>query len=310
MTSINTSLLYQKGFDNISRSYAEATRVTNLLAQENRVNSFDDIHAKDDAKQFLSLNTALQMEDQFSRNMQTLQDRTNSMQSLLLNLYTIFENIYSVCSMYTHLPVEDNKASIIQICNNALYQIRNTFNNNIGGLYLFSGSKTNIPPINEHVLNNRNYRYVAGNDLKLDDSYYSGDDYKLSIQIAPYHIVEYGITANDLTFQKGLAGIHLFKEYTENNTRLPVAKQYLYESLNDLQRLIQNTRHSYSIASDYLENSQEIRNHVISSKDLIESNYDLDTLSLLSRFKNEEVLLKTSESIFMQMIDLNVLNYI
>ena len=308
--SINTSLLYQKGYDNIANTYNKAAKTTTLIAQSDRISSFDDIYEKDDAKQMLSINTSLQTERQFFINLQTLQSRTENIHIALLDIYKIFEGVYSACSMYTHMPITESADSISQICSSSLQQVRKVFNSKPTGVYLFSGSKLQTPPVNSNISEAKNYSYDLQYEAQLNSNYYDGDDYILVLQVSQYHDLEYGILASDPAFQKCIAGVHLFAEYVENGSTLSSAKEFLFEGLHDIQKLVQRTRNNYAVSNDYLDQAVRVEEMVSANANTIESHYDLDTISLLSKFKNEEMILKTTESVFMQMTDLTILNYL
>ncbi len=91
-----------------------------------------------------------------------------------------------------------------------LDQIAGFLNTNIGGRYLFAGTKTNVPPVMSPVPNNVNLGVP-------DTNYYQGNTTDQSVRAQENIEVSYGIRADNIAFQNLVASVHMFVDGLNNN---------------------------------------------------------------------------------------------
>lgn len=113
--------------------------------------------------------------------------------------------------------------------NAALDNIRGALNLRDGANYIFAGSKTNIEPVGSIVLNNN---LISGEPTA---NYYSGDNFKATLDVSNSLTVEYGLTAADPAFQKLIGAINAAKDAEAGgNQDYELAGDLLDEAINEL----------------------------------------------------------------------------
>jgi flagellar hook-associated protein 3 FlgL len=132
----------------------------------------------------------------------------------------------------------------------------------LDGRYIFSGSRTNIPPVDPVSM-----IVTPPTGGGPDTSYYQGDSTILSVPISQEHTISYGMLANEAGFEKMMRAIRLAKttSYTVpmDQTRIQNSLDTIDQAIEDLgdmlaeigmyRRSIEDTNLSHSQFEQYLE---------------------------------------------------------
>jgi flagellar hook-associated protein 3 FlgL len=127
------------------------------------------------------------------------------------DMYQNVRNIIEIANTFkSSLMLENSGAANVndldQASDTALRNIQSALNGKSGNIYIFSGSKTDIAPVDDLTLNSN---YVG---LVPTANYYNGDNFIHSVQANQTLTVEYGITAADEAFQNLIAGINAARD--------------------------------------------------------------------------------------------------
>ncbi len=135
----------------------------------------------------------------------------NSNETVLSRLKTMGESVKSTISIVTEtrqlITISrgssiSEKGALMQQAKALMARLSDQLNANLGGRYLFSGTKTDTRPVPDAIPENITLGVP-------DDAYYSGDNEVLSSRISDSFNMQYGITANDPAFQKLITAINL-----------------------------------------------------------------------------------------------------
>ncbi len=185
--------------------------------------------------------------------------------------------------------------------NNALDLIGASLNSKDGSNFIFSGSKTNVEPVDDLKLDNN---YIDGGATA---TYYNGDDFKQSVDVSTSQQVEYGITAADPAFQKLIAAINIAKSEEGTTANYNQAGEMLDEAISDLIALQAGTGDKGKIFD------QNTSYHQV-AKDTFENKYaeinSPDIIQLTIESSQLQATLQASFITFSKISNLSLTNYL
>ena len=115
----------------------------------------------------------------------------------------------------------------------AFEQLTNALNSQIGGRYLFAGSKADQEPVSDLTLSTN---VIAG---QATANYYQGDDFLSGVKANDTLEIEYGITAGDSAFTNLVAALNTAIDFDQNG-RIDdsiAAGDFLQTAIQDLATL-------------------------------------------------------------------------
>lgn len=182
---------------------SELGRLTRQISSGYQHEKFREL-AKDGAVELVvSLQSRLKETTAFSKSNSTVINRLNVAAQSVDQLTDISEK-FAVLLAKKRSPSGDELPFSEEV-NSFIKEAQNALNVNFEGLYLFSGSKTDTPPVADSVLFSSN----LGDDNVPTSNYYQGDDFIASVQSSRSQNVSYGVTASNEAFQNLFGALHL-----------------------------------------------------------------------------------------------------
>lgn len=188
----------------------KASSFTQLAGNVERISGFQERAGK--TENYISSNNLV------STRIETV---SNSLASIQL----VAESFRSDLAQFN--ATTESSFSLESSARSALQQIEDLLNVSIGGRYLFSGSRTNVPPIGDITAPVTTFG-------EADQNYYVGDSEKISGRISDSFELEYGVTANDPALQDLITGIRTALEGAQaGDFSIVTAGQDLVDSSQD-----------------------------------------------------------------------------
>ena len=230
------------------------SRVTNLsssrlinsliLKSQDRINeqqiklttqqkSQDYLGIGDDASRLLTVESSLRRIDQFVKDnafidmrMETMLNSMDAVGDILTEVRTLVRDVLEDGTLD---GIDKNDFTEIK-----MDQLESFLNVKMNGRFLFSGTKTDTPPVNAGDLGDAPTFDADGVTTTAEPSFfYQGDDNQVKARIDEGVTLEYGVKANDEGFEKLIRAIRLVKSTDLSDANVLGKFQHALNLLNE-----------------------------------------------------------------------------
>jgi len=233
--------------------------------------------------------------------------RTNDVQ-----LNAIIDNAENVRENVLGAIAQDSSFALIQILGEAFTSTVSALNTNIGGVHVFSGARTDVPPVTGDTLADLQAAAAAG-DL------FQNDQRRPSARVGQNTISEYGLLADEIaedlfTAYKNLADFDAGPSGPLNGALTPVQRTFLEGELANLDAAIEDARILLARNGTRQANlDKTIRQHEEQEAFLevfISDLEDVNIAEAVTRLNNDQVALQASYEITSTLSQLSLLNFL
>lgn len=209
---------------------SELDGVTQQIAGGEKYRSYSGYASEGTLQSVLSLEAAVKESEGFVRS-------NNSAIAKIDVIETSLDSIQDIAKELSSLIVNrQNGASgddipINEVTDSLIGRIQSNLNTTYNGRYLFSGSKTDVPPVSDTVFDVSNIADdVAG------ANYYNGDSFNATVRQSPGQELEYGVNADASGFKKLIGAAHLLLDghNKDDNNTLQDAQAMINEAVEEL----------------------------------------------------------------------------
>lgn len=236
----------QKISYDIEQSQRTFEKVANKLSSGKNYEYLKDLSENHLTENFLLLNHHIENSESYISSNNTIILRSSLVKQSISQMYEIANNFAEALTSRIN-GASGSLTSFDMTIISSFEEIESNLNISLNGYYLFSGSKTNTPPVKDIDISN------VDTEKNLNSVYYQGDDNILSSNINETESFEYGVLANDPTFKKLIASVHIAKEGHEkdNSKILGEALDLLEEAVDEIISLEASER----IKAEHIENT-------------------------------------------------------
>lgn len=242
------------------------------ISTGNKYQDFTSFAEAGDTEKFLNNKELLESLGAYQQSNDTALNRIQVADTALNQLERIATDVAELITSRRNaavgdvLPIEESSSSLLR-------EITQNLNAQFNGSYLFSGSKTDTPPI-DNIIDVPNVANSVENA-----SYYQGDSSITTVRGSDTQEVQYGILANEPAFQKLIGSLHLLREGHSNDDNVVLEEAYgmvdeaiqgiisLHAQLKSSEDTIENINTSHEEAELLVVQSQED----ISKTDVVEA---------------------------------------
>jgi flagellar hook-associated protein 3 FlgL len=210
---VSSFSLYQSTLRDAGKVMSDLATQQNQLSSGFKSPDFSGI--SNDAEQFLAL------ENRLSRNQQYMNDNRLASVRLESSSNVISQTISTANDIRNLILLRRNGSTAESIVfdenlNGYWKSLTSQLNSTVNGRYLFSGTKTDIPPVDTTSFPSSTVSGVP------DSNYYLGSEQNLTLRIQDNVEITYNVRADDPAYQKIFAGLSLAKEAaTGSNADIP-----------------------------------------------------------------------------------------
>jgi len=195
------------------------------------------------------------------------------------------------------------------LAQNLLEQVSSVLNVNLDGRYLFSGTKTNTPPVD--LTDPAFIVPLATYPSTADANYYQGDQQVLSVRADVDLTVNYGVTADDPAIEKLVRSLHLVSTTVvgpnPDIARLNEALRLAEEAVNELPDIL--TRIGAAGAS--LSMASAAHNEtLLYTEESISNIANTDLAEAITLLSADRATLEASFAALAQMRSISLLNFL
>ena len=288
------------------------SRVTNLsssrlinsliLKSQDRINeqqiklttqqkSQDYLGIGDDASRLLTVESSLRRIDQFVKDnafidmrMETMLNSMDAVGDILTEVRTLVRDVLEDGTLD---GIDKNDFTEIK-----MDQLESFLNVKMNGRFLFSGTKTDTPPVNAGDLGDAPTFDADGITTTAEPSFfYQGDDNQVKARIDEGVTLEYGVKANDEGFEKLIRAMRLVKstDLSDANVlgKFQHALNLLNESADNIAAVELNTGVKFQQLASTTQSLKDTKNILDGVVDEIERADTFEAVSILNQVQTQ-----------------------
>ncbi len=243
---ISTMTSQQQVRNSMQSSQGELARITKQITSTKQSDDFKGLKDQTPIENYLDLRNSLETITARAKNNQLLNHKMQAIEGSVTSLKEIASQV-KLLIQQTRDPGSGNRSDTVVLAQNHLSAIKHHLSARFNGQSLFAGSRYDVVPVGDIT----KVSNVAINTPTAN--YYKGDNTIVSSQISEEHLIEYGITANNPTFQKMIASLHQLIDGKLNNdpTKYTQAATWSDEADTELSNMISRIgSHSKKIESE------------------------------------------------------------
>ncbi len=188
--------LFQTTLNNVAKVQNDLTQAQIQLSSNQKSQDFAGMASE--TQQYLALDAIVAKLGQYQNDNQIVLSRVNTTSSVLGQIIDSASELQSLI-LQRRSGTFDEASFAVQM-DGLWQQIAGQLNTNIGGNYLFAGTKNNIPPVDT------NFPILAQVGVP-DDRYYRGSTDDLTVRADDNVTLTYNVRADHAGFQKIIAAI-------------------------------------------------------------------------------------------------------
>jgi len=298
VSRVSTAALNNSTLRYATNTSNEMARLSKQISSEVQYQSYAEMSGK--IERVSGFQEKIGKIDNYISGNTTVKVRLNAVSSSISSIQTVASNFLS--DLATYNGVSSSSFSLEDSAKSALQQIKDLLNVQIGGRYLFSGSRTNSSPIGD-IETPVNTAGVA------DANYYAGDNQKDTAKISDGFELEYGVTADDPAMQEVISGIRTALQGAQSGDASMVAsgQTLVQKSVKTLATLAAKV--NLDITSVDKVNAQHTQLKIFWQQSLGED-IDTDVTTATTELKLNETILQASFSAFAKISSLKLTDYL
>lgn len=270
MTRVANFAQFQLSQANIQRTQTAVALNQIQLATGQKAQAYSEIPTS--TTELISLERSLERSNQFVDNIDQALTRLNTYDSTFGVLVDRAIDLKSIISQgLTGNNIDD--LPLTEFARSYSTEVESLLNSQLGGRYIFSGSKTDAPAVD---INDPSYTPQVGlpGAFTADFDYYQGDDFEVALRPNENFELAYGVTAGEPAFEDLLRAF-AYLDYAGQNRDKTVLAEALnlvdsaIDGLSDLRgqvgaqtQILENSRNAHAdfnvFASNIVSNIEEV----------------------------------------------------
>lgn len=211
---ISSLAVHQNTLRDASKVMAELANLQDQISSGLKTSKFEGLHGQ--VELFTNLEAKMRKADLYVENNSQVISRLETTSVTLDQIHQVALDLSTLIGR-RRSPGNDN--SIFEQQLGAIRsQLAGQLNTTLEGRFLFGGTKTDVPPVNDEP-------FPPPSELGVpDDNYYQGSKEDLSIRAQDNFDITYSVRADASAFQKIFAGLHQALEGHANNSDAELVK--------------------------------------------------------------------------------------
>ena len=285
------------------------SQTTNRIADE-RIQVSSGYQSQDyagiagEASRLVSMKADHARSEQYQTNNSSVAGQLTTMESSIAQVYDVVGQIKTllVNALNNSTGADVNLSGQAQ---SMLDQVAALMNVTVDGRYLFSGSRTDTPPVDLSALPSS---YTVPTSAGDASAYYQGDTNELSVQASDSLSVTYGVTAGELGIEELIRGLDLARKSAPTDR---ATLQDALATINQAQQDIPAIRTEIGSAQSSLDRINKMHDDFTTyAEKSIGDIENVDVTQALTKIQNDSTGLQASYMTINTLSQLNLLNYL
>ena len=157
-----------------------------------------------DSREMLNLETDIAQATSWSSVAKSVGTTTQAMYTAVGTMQSVVNKVQVLISTAMSSP---NNSDLLGQAKSIMSTLMTQVNQQVGGVYLFSGGNTSVAPVDLTHYPTLNASTGAYDPSTADTGYYTGDNTVQAVQVNLQQTVSYGVTANNPAFEEAVRSI-------------------------------------------------------------------------------------------------------
>jgi flagellar hook-associated protein 3 FlgL len=282
----------------ITLTQIDLAKVNHQISSGKRASSYDELSG---AVERVSANQSkISRIDNYISNNKAVSTTLSAMDNSLDQIQKALEDFSSNLVLRRGAATSE-QMNFPALAQEALDLIAGALNQNVGGRYIFSGTKTDVKPVDDNI-------YLNETGVP-DDSYYNGNSESMTARISDSRTLDFGVTGNDAAFQKAFAAIVTAQTADANNesTEFDQAVNLLNEAISEITNV--RAKVNSNIASVEAASSEHASMKIY-WKQALADDLDTDVAEASIRLAADQTILQATYQVFALTSKLKLSDYL
>jgi flagellar hook-associated protein 3 FlgL len=277
----------------ITQNTADYVDIQQQITTGKKTQSFSGI--SDYAALSINLSNSKDTLNQYIEASKTTNSRLDASHNALSNIIDLATK-FRAQLLQAMTADQSDEGQINVVSRGYLKQVESGLNTDLGGIYLFGGTKNDIPPVDlSDPIDN-----AAG-------TYYTGSSQLLQSRIDENSVLSYGATADHAAFKDLIASLQMVSSAAGNLTTLETALDTLNTSLTNLTQLEAELGHQMSVVEGTTAQNKSVETTLASQVSDIQ---DVDVSKAMVELTQRQTILQASYLVISKASQLTLTNYL
>ncbi len=279
--------------EQIMRGTARYVDLQSQITTGEKTQRFDGM--PDDTAQTINLANSEAMLDQYIKSGNVTNSRLSGMSNSVATLLDVATKFRAqLLQAMTAEQADDGRIDVV--ADGALQEIKGALNADLGGVYLFGGTRNDTPPVD-----------LSDPIANSNGTYYSGAAELMQARIDGNTLLRMGTTADRQGFKDLIASVQRVSSGSASLSELETALDDLNTALDDLTQLQAELGHQMKVVE-----SASARNDA--TKATVETQLgslrDVDIAAAMVQLTQRQTILQASYAVISRSSDLTLMNYL
>lgn len=249
----------------------------------------------DQAAMTINMSNNDELLQQFMKSGDVIDSRLSGMGNALSNIIEVATRFRAqLLQAMTADQSDDGRIDIV--ADGALKEVESALNTDLGGVYLFGGTRNDVPPVD-----------LSDPIRNADGTYYTGSGELMQGRIDSNTVLSYGATGDRQGFKDLVASLQRVSSGSASLTQLEAALDDLNTSLADMTQLQAELGHQMKV----VESAQSRNDAVKATIEIQLGNLrDVDISAAMVQLTQRQTILQASYTVIARSNDLSLVNYL
>jgi flagellar hook-associated protein 3 FlgL len=297
---VSTSLLQKITMSDFSKVQSQMADLQGQVSSGNKASDFAGLTGQ--VEQFVGLEAKINKLGSYVDNNQEVLSRLQTTQQAVSNSIEIADQMQNLIVLQRNGTALQNPGSFIQQLKALRASFVTQINQNVNGVFLFSGTKTNTPPIKDPIPE-------LAQDGVPDAGYYQGSNQDIISRPQDGYEVNYNVRADAEGFQKVFASIDMAIKAGENKDDKALTKAYdmITAGLDGLNTIQTSTNANITDLQDINDRHDASKTYF---KGVAESISKTDVLSASTEIALDQTILTATFQVFSKISSLRLVDFL
>lgn len=279
--------------EQVNRGVAKYNDLTMQVTTGEKTQRFDGM--PDDAAMTINLANNQDMLDQYEKSGNIVNSRLSGMGNSLDTILDVMTRFRAqLIQAMTAEQADEGRIDVV--ADGALKEIEGALNADLGGVYLFGGSKNDTPPVDlsDPIANN-------------DGTYYTGAAGEMQARLDGNTLMNYGATAERQGFKDVVRALQRVSSGSASLSELETALDEMNTALTDITQLQAEIGHQMTVVESALARNDATKATVESQLGNLR---DVDISAAMVQLTQRQTLLQASYSVVARSGQLTLMNFL
>ncbi len=279
--------------EQVTKSNASYLNLTEQITTGDKTQRYSGM--ADQSALTINLANSKGLVDQYQKSADTANSRISAQHNSLSTVIDIATDFRTkLLQAMTSEQADDGRIDVVADGN--LDQIEASLNTDLGGVYLFGGTKSDAPPVD-----------LSDSVDNSNGTYYSGAEELMQARIDGNTVLSYGVTADHQGFKDLIASMQRVSSASNSQDELATALDELNSALDSLTQLEADMGHQMKVVETAQSRNEGVQATLTNQ---LSGLRDVDISAAMVELTQRQTILQASYAVIAKQTDLSLVNYL